>query len=348
MKERLRKISVNQDMYHFFDQNVIAKMTKIDQASQEFQENVKQTFLKTNINQVITPFSFLEFAGIQSKDIFNKILYKEQKLSEYTFKYDELKSLTSNLKNQIREQVPKDFLRQKLLNKKNLNKVGEKLINRYFQYYINDDFYNHLIHNLYLDRLSQLNTSKFSKEEKDDFNKIHFYPSIMRNICDKKRTLGAFRVIKKMDEDICQKIKNQETENTNLNKNRKKLKEILDNLKLSSNSDLVDCELIHLACFGYDDYHCRCYTTDEESIIRERLNFYITGVFFLENWFYEYLPIKRPDWNSDLNEHLPKERPDWKCGRIFILNKNTGKKIKTILVRKIYDKIKKNVLPIIL
>ena len=329
----------------FFDQNITAKMTKIDQASQEFQENVKHTFLKANIKQAITPFSFLEFTGIQSKDLFNKIFFKGKKLSEYTFKYDELKSVTSILKNQIKEQITKDFLRQEILNKKNretlhLNEVGKKLINSYFQYYINDDFYNNLIHNLYLDRLSQLNTSNFSKEETDDFNKIHLYPSIMRNICDKTRTLGAFRAIKKMDEDICQKIKNQEIENINLNKDRKKLKEILDKLKLSSNSDLVDCELIHLASFGYDGHYCHCYTTDKESIIRERLAFYFTGVLFLENWFYKYLPTKKPEWNNYVSKYLPKERPDWKCGRIFILDKNTGKKNKTIIVRKIYKKIK--------
>ena len=335
---------VNQ-VCQFFDQNVIVKMTKIDQHPQQFQENVKQTFLKPNIKQAITPFSLLEFAGIQSKDIFN-IFYKGKKLSEYPFKHDHLKSLTSYLKNQIKEQVTKDFLRQKLLDKKkreslHLNEVGEKLINGCFQYYINDDFYNNLIHNLYLDRLSQLNISKFSKEEKDDFNKIHLYPSIMRNICYKERTAGAFRAIKRINEDICQKIKKQETENTHLNQDRKKLKEILDNLKLSSNSDLVDCELIHLACFGYDGHYCRCYTTDGESIIRKRLVFYLTEVIFLENWFYKYLSTNSAEWENYRKKYLPKERPDWKCGRIFILDKDTGEKIKTIPVRKIYEKIKK-------
>ena len=126
-----------------------------------------------------------------------------------------------------------------------------------------------------------------------------------------------------------------------MNQYRKQLQKELDNLKLSSNSDLVDCELIHLACFGYDGHYCHCYTTDEENTIKKKLDFYLIEVLFLEHWFYEYMPKEIPDWDNYRNKYLPKERPDWKCGRIFILNKDTGEKIKTIPVRKIYDKMKK-------
>ena len=333
------------EIYHFFDQNVIDKMTKIDQ--KQIQRNIEQTFLKPNIKQALTSFSLLEFAGIQIKDIFNNIFYKGKKLSEYPFKYEELQEIPQNLKKQLKEKVSKEILKEKLIEKKNresryLNSRGIIIIDEYIKSYVDDNyFYKNLIHNLYLDRLPEINISNFSQQERDDFNKIHLYPAILRNICDRKRTVGAFRAIKKMDEDICQKIRRQEPKNTNLNENRKKLTKYLDNLKLRSNSDLVDLELIHLSCFGYDGHHCLCYTTDDESIIRQRLDFYLTGVLLIEYWFYEYLPKKRSDWENYRKKYLPSERPDWKCGRIFILNKNTGEKIKIIPVRKIYDKIKK-------
>ena len=332
----------------FFDQNVIEKRIKID-PSLQFHKNIESTFLKPNIKQALTPFSLLEFAGVQvKKEIFNIISYKGEKLSKYPCKYEELKGLTSDLKKQIREKVTKDFLKQKLIGKKNreslyLNNVGEKLINGYIKYYINDNFYNNLIHNLYLDRLPEINTSNFSKKERDEFNKIHLYPFIMRSICDRNRTCGAFRAIKRMDEGICQEINKQEKENLVLNENRKKMKERLDNLNLKSTGDLVDCELIHLACFGYDGHYCRCYTTDKEDIIRERLVFYCTSILFIERWFYEYLPTKTTDWDNYCKEYLPAKKPEWKCGRIFILNPDTGEKVKTIPIRKIYENTKKDI-----
>ena len=248
-----------------------------------------------------------------------------------------------HLRKQIREKITKDFLKNKLLEKKNreahyLSEIGTKMINEYSNYYLNDDWYNNLIYNLYLDRLTQINISEFSQKEKEDFNRRHFYPSIMRNVCDERRTVGGFRAIKKMTDNICQEIKKQDIKETDLNENRKRVYEISRDLELKSNADLVDCELIHLALFGYDGYYYHCYTTDKEDTIKKRLVFYCEGVLFMERWFYEYLP--KIDWKEYCKHYLPNQRPKWKPGKIFILDKDTGEKIAKISVTKIYEKIK--------
>ena len=71
-----------QTVCHFFDQNVLKKISKVKPEYLKFQENFIHTFLNPNIKQVPLPFSLLEFVGIHSKNIL-KILYKEKELNEY-------------------------------------------------------------------------------------------------------------------------------------------------------------------------------------------------------------------------------------------------------------------------
>ena len=322
-----------QTVHHFFDQNVLEKISKAKPEYIKFQENFIYTFLAPNIKQVPLPFSLLEFAGIQSKNIL-KILYKGKKLNEYPCKYEELETITLHLRQQIEEKITKDFLKNKLFEKKNreahyLSEIGIKMINEYSNYYLNDDWYNNLIYNLHLDRLTQINISKFSQKEKKDFDRYHFYPFIMRNICDEARTVGSLRAIKKMIDNICQEVKKQGIKDADLNKKRKRLYKISQNLELKSNADLVDCELIHLALFGYDNHYYHSYTTDKEDTIKKRLIFYCEGVLFMEQLLKEYY-----------KHYLPNQRPKWKPSKIFILDKDTGEKITKISVTKIYEKIK--------
>ena len=59
----------NQVIFQFFDQNIMEKISKEKPKYLEFQENFKRTLKKPKVKQALTPFSLLEFAGIQSKDI---------------------------------------------------------------------------------------------------------------------------------------------------------------------------------------------------------------------------------------------------------------------------------------
>ena len=323
----------NRIIFYFFDQNVLEKISKAKPEYKTFQENFKNAIMSKNGIQALPPFSFLEFIGVQAKDIL-KISYKGKLLRDYPCRYNELTEITSDIRRQLEEKVTKKFLHKKLLEKKrtvsdDLNETGNKIITAYDNNYLKDNIsYQSLLYNLFLDRLSQINTSKFSYEEKTEFKQKHFYPSIMRNICDKTRTGGGFRAIKEMIEGVSQDIDDKETE--------KKVKKILQKLKLKSHADLADCELIRLACFGYDGHYCCCCTTDSENLIRQRLDFYCETICFIERFFYERLPKTSSYWKNYCEQFIPKQGPDWKCGKVIILDKNTGKKIVKIPVVKIY------------
>lgn len=336
----------NQAICQFFDQNVMKKMSKNSFECLTFQENAKKSFMKSQITQALTPFSFLEFAGIQSKDIL-KFICKGKPLDEYSCKYEELKEITSLLKEQIKETVTKDFLKKKLLEKENkesndLNGLGLEYIDNYYKYFIeNDDSYNNLTTNLYLDSLSQINISGFSQKEKEHFNRYTYNPLVLESICNIKRTMGSLKIMKNSLIHTCQEVKKKTPKDAGLNQNRKRVHKILEDLHIKPYSDLVDCELIHLACFGYYNNHCQCYTTDNPDVIKKRLIFYCEGILFIEKWFYEFLPTNRTEWRDYCKRYLPKERSKWRCGRVFILDEKTGEKIKTIPVNKIYKEIKK-------
>ncbi len=324
---------------HFFDQNMMEKISKMKPEHKDFQENFKKTCKNTlmseNIRQALPPFSFLEFIGVQAKDLL-KFYCKGKLLRDYPCRYNELGKVTADLRRQIKEKVTKDFLKQKILDKERavsgiLSEAGNIVLKRYEKSYLEkEDRYQNLLHNLYLDRLPEINTSKFSPEEKREFNKKHYYPFIMRSICCKTRTLGSLRAIERL-------IKMAYQKNIGSLEDRKAIFKTWQGLKLKPHADLADCELIHLACFGYDGDYCCCWTTDPAELIKKRLGLYCASICGMEKLFYEELPQKSLDWKNFCEKHVPKQRPDWKFGKVIILDKDTGEKVIEISVEKIYE-----------
>ena len=306
--------------YVFFDQCVRGKMSK--KGYEPFQDNVNQLTGKSI--QRLTAFGLLEFAGFTKLDIFD-MEHKNKKLSKYLFhSYEEICEFIPSLKNRIYTKIPKHSLKRKLERKRDqeeleyLNEQGLKCINRYIEGV--ESIYEGLIDNLFLDRLSQINISKLSIEDKEKI--IHkFIHDVIGVICQ-KRNMGGFRLICK----IFQERKGHIVEGTHSKTIETEILRICRELKPSG--DLVDCELIHLAFFGSHDKHCHCYTTDNEETIEKRLILYCKSVDYFIRWYFEY---------EELNGIY--HRPKWRCGEVFILNRDTGEKVKQISATEIYEKV---------
>ena len=54
--------------------------------------------------------------------------------------------------------------------------------------------------------------------------------------------------------------------------------------------------------------------------------------------FFEYPKLNKTPFSQIAKNN---KYPDWKCGKVFIVNRETGEKIKKISVTKIYETIKK-------
>ena len=317
--------------YIYLDQNVREKMSK--KRFKSFQDNVN--FLIEKNTQRLTVFGLLEFAGLKKTELFD-IQYKGQKLDEYPFQnYQDVLECQSVLKKQVYEKVTKDFLIEKLEKKREeetpyFNEQGFKCIDKYIEGIKGNEgvqsIYEGLIDNLYLDRLFQINISKLCPEDKEQV--IWFFIDGVIGTIFQERNLGGFRL-------ICEFFKDRkgyivEGEQSKSVKNQ--IVKICE--KLKSKGDLMDCELIHLAFFGSNKKHCHCYTTDDEETINERLIFYCKSIDFFIDWYFNSSHI-----HSNNNGY---NRPEWRCGEVFILDKNTGKKIKKVSATEIYEKVLKS------
>ena len=337
--------------YIFFDQNVIERLSKKQHES--FQNNVDR-LLETyeDPQQLLTPFSLLEFSGYKLKEVLN-IQYEGKRLSEYQFQsYNEFdnNNLIEHIKNQICKKITKSSLKKTLEQKKNrdsqyLNEEGIRFINSYIKKI--DLMYEDLINNLLLDQLSQINTSRFSKEGKEKLIRLYTCFVISR-IC-KKELIGSFRMVYILYDELRKKpIPEQIKRNPKLYETQKEIPNILGNLRLKSKGDLVDCELPHLAFFGFNSRQkydiCHIYTTDKEEVVKGRLEIYcafvnsITSLICDHKLYNNYIAHHNKQLFDDIQNN---KRPEWKCGKVFILDRETGKKITKISATKIYEKTKK-------
>ncbi len=329
--------------YMFFDQNVMEKISKNQYDS--FQRNVKQ--LTGKKMQRLTPFGLLEFAGLKKSELFDRE-HNGNKLNEYPFcSFQEIEDFIPHLRKTIKQKISKEFLRSKLQEKKEretsyLNQWGKGLIDKYISALDkapdprskNKHIYCSVIDNLLLDRVSQINISKLSAEDKKKF--ITGCVDLTMGILHHNLIMGSLRLVCRVSQETKRDPEQKQLLKNNPHWRGTWLKDnkICENLK--PGGDLVDCELIHLAFFGNNNKFFHCFTTDNEQDIVERLDFYCFYISFFIRLFFDSTPYKgRPP--DDIAYQYT--RPKWRCGKVFILDKNTGTKIKKISVTKIYEKI---------
>ena len=355
-------------MFLFFDQNVIERLLKKQNESfisivvknscfyrREKTGKLKQNKYKNNIDrllqkkihkdlqQLFTPFSLMEFSWLnRKKGRTLDIKYKNKNFNEYPFKdYQELsnegrKYLEKELRKKITSQSLKESLNEKKQeNSKWLNEQGKYYIDKYIEKV--DIMYDDLIINLVLDKISQVNISKFSNEDKIKFR--NNFTCIFFERIAKKQLIGSFRIVYILF-DVARKLPVAGGQDSEFYKVEKEIPKILENLKLKSKGDLIDCELPHLFFFGFKSKQkhdaCYIYTTDKEKDIIKRLKLYKCFIDGIMPLFYEEPFI----FNNFIKDNDPflydyiknKNRPEWKFGEISFLNQETGEEIKKISV----------------
>lgn len=328
MKQPIEK-TLNQP-YIFFDQNVMNKMLK--QKHKSFQDNVYKLITEKRNNFIlqITPFGLVELSGLNIKEILS-IQYKDEKISKYLFhSYKEIdhKDFVFELTEQIREKIKKSFLKEKLKTKRRnsqfLNPQGVGYIDECIKS-IDDSMYDLLVRNLLLDRVSQVNTSQFSIEERKRF--VSFLLVLTIDVICTENIMGSYRIVCKVLQEVKKIAKNDKLfQKFILFDIAKQMDEIRKGLKASG--DLVDCELVHVAFFGFKNHSFYCYTTDSEEIILSRLRSYCKYVDVL---IYLFFDRKKFDYQYS--------QPEWRCGKVFILNRDTGEKVKEISTNEIYEQV---------
>ena len=337
MKIPKRKLQMT---YVFFDQNVAAKLSQ--KKNRTFWENIERHLSdkKEKYFSYLTPFSLLEFAGVEKKRIFN-IPYKGKKWEEYLFSsYGEFDrdSTIQDIKSHFDKQIPKSFLKRKLENKKpeELSEYGKLFINSYIEDF--DNFYDDIKNYWFLDRMAVINTSKCSRQDKDEFIKL-WTCLLMEQICSNRS--GNFRIVHKLYGELRKKpIRKELKNNTEFMMVQKEVPKLLEKSQLKSHGDLVDCDIIYHAFFGRKNCIAHIYTSDPKNIIENRLKLYCFFIKPLINWVFSdklYLSYIKGNAESLYQRIQNNKRPKFRCGKVLVVERETGIMTAEIPVAKIYE-----------
>ena len=347
-------------IYSVFDQNVREKLSKKGNRGENniFQDKMHQIVKKEGMrDQLLTPCSVLEFAGCSKKEIFD-IKYKGKKWGRDGYKFSSYKEfddlrVMNHLKKKIEENIPKSSLEKKLKEKrlresKYLTDQGLYFIDCYIKSL--DPLYDSIIDSIVWDRLFEINTSALSNECRWKFiNSLTSH--IFLHIYKKGKDKGYFRMVYKIWEEVRKLDYKEEDikEDPGAFEVHKKILNILGKAYLKTKGDLVDCELIHLAFFGsyfgsYQKgaYHnCHIYTTDNKEHILQRLKIYCSYIKFIIEDVLNYKVFLDDIKKKDIELYYKTKNntlPEWKFGKVFILDKRTGKILETIFAKEIYEK----------
>ena len=339
------KMKKHTNRYIFFDQNVMNKMSQKSKKYEIFQNNVN-SLVRTNskkIEQMFTPFSLLEFIGLKKTEIFD-IEYEDKKLNEYRFSSFEVLNDIVFREDTIRDRIKRKNSKSDL--KERLNKKEREEINylndrglRYIKHYKNNIniLYKPLIENLFFDRVSQINISQFSSKDREQF--ITSCINLILSIICRNEPMGGLRLVCKVAQEIRkepeykQSIKREK--DPDMINTVKRMNRVCE--KLKSYGDLVDCELVNFAFFGSKNSPCHCYTTDNGNDVMDRLKFYCYYIdFFIRLFCDPNLKLEGKPPQHFVENFTP---PQWRCGKVFILDQESGEKITKIPVSKIYSQI---------
>ena len=328
-------------IYVFFDQNVAAKLSQ--KKNRAFRGNIEKHLSDKKEKHIghLTPFSLLEFAGVEKKRIFN-IPYKGKKWEEYSFSsYDEFDrdGTIQYIKSHFDKQIPKSFLKRKLENKKSeeISEYGRLFINSYIEDL--DNFYDDIKYNWFLDRMAVINTSKYSRQDKKKFIRL-WTCLLMRQICSNRS--GNFRIVYKLYDELRKKpILKESKNNTEFMRVQKKVPKLLEKSRLKSHGDLVDCDIIYHAFFGRKNCIAHIYTSDPEDIIEHRLKLYCVFIKSLINMVFSdklYLSYIKGGNDKSLYQRIQNNKPpEFRCGKILVVGRETGIVKAEIPVAKIYE-----------
>ena len=328
----------------FFDQNVTSKFIK--KKHQEFSINLSKIIGggKT-FKQVLTPFSVLEFLGINlKKDL--RILYENKPIEEYQItSFDEFENkILPFVKKEISRKLSKEVLKEKFKNKKNLEKKyntdeGMRFLECCERKAIEKESHKEMINSLVIDRVSCLHISKNSEKDLRLF--IKFFLKNIIIIFSNSNQYCTFRVLNK-----CGKLSQRAIKSKEKNEKDKFLKRFMKSISTKDKlyGDLLDLEMIHVACFGKrigeDFIKVNCYTLDKKEDVEKRLESYILTwrIVFPNSYLDEVNEFLKEQKIEEFYKRIPNPNPS----EIIILEKESGKEKDRICVKNFFHRTLNN------
>ena len=300
------------DAYHL-DQNVRGVLSsKNDTKGKCIMKRISERYFPKKY-EVILPLALLEYAGIPQKRIFQSIHVPERLVRSRN-----IKTITDFFKNSFKEKLPRNVINKRLKDKlSHSSKYAKPFLNECIS--ILPKTYNLIIDQLSWDRLSDLEWSEYVSSDK--------MPTIRKLIavflCNEPDLYALRYCYHLLPLFKLEKYKNESAE---------VFLQIIQEMKIESNKDIGDCELIHTAIHGQPSGNFQnkrivdCYTMDNSEDIKRRL---ITCLFVYE--------LLQDSFNYTLTMEY--------SGKIYVIDQHTNEEIDEIIVNdyvceKVLKKIK--------
>lgn len=303
----------NHSIYtRFFDNNVFRKITSNGNGYLEFLRNYIKSLDDASLDNIfdgtitnrITSFTILEAIGL-------KIPKAEIELPTFLIASKDIAKINTYIYNEIKDYYSNNpaFNLNKILEfaekqKKYTTTTGIELFESSVIKAINHEgFYERLIADISCDYFLKFDFT-------DEINSIIIYNFLIPSLFTKDSLhIRKTRIVKK----IWDIIKVKFYKNTTLNLEEKK--ELDDAMKFKNQEDFVDCDLIHLVCFG--DYRNGKYdpvvalTTDIEIEVINRIKVFKYVVQICGEIY---------DGNNDFKGFIINK--NWREGKVIIFNTN--------------------------
>ena len=243
----------------YLDQNVANPASEDNEKFKKISDIVYPHGNKIEKKLEITPFSLLEFSGATVSDLFLRQEFSLPQNPNYeTLVPKAFDFYTKNIRKDLTGYLLKELEKRRLY-KKTL--LGKCLINEYRNYIHEERFKNEMIHTFAIDRVSKINYSQV--KDKDVYKKlIASAIRIVRDNTNINMVRLAFKSFK------CSMENERNTEERDIQEKN------YECIKFKENTDTVDTEIVHLACFGRDSQPIKIITADDKSIIEGRVWFY--------------------------------------------------------------------------
>lgn len=272
----------------YFDQNVSEPASQCKHKSYLLDNIIHPKWLQRK-KIYTTPYTAVEYSGVRLVDLFNNKRYEVNKNNniqeEMNKAYDFYKN---NMKPDIQELLLKGLRdnrepRVKTEKGEYASDIGKILLEHYKQYISGDGFIKGVPYSFIMDRVSDLN---FDKNE--DPNNYLYLMKLALAVLNFRSDINVTRLIFKSLQSCTQYQGieyNPKTMNHDEYKSFKQVEEKFKERAFNKGKDLVDTEIIHLACFGIQKKPLYIVTGDKPDKINQKIDFYLNAIKLLSKGY---------------------------------------------------------------
>ena len=262
----------------YLDQNISDRISKYEDKYEIIRNIIYPKGMSLERKLAITPFSLIEFSGATILDLFQGEFPLSQNPNYEILIPEAFDFYKKHIKSDFEKYLLKKLDEQHSYKK---SQMGRYLINEYKSYIkYKREFKEEFIKTISIDRVSDLDFSQIKDKEKY----LILMSSVIQNLKSDpninmvRLLFKSFECSLELVSDELKELEKLGLKSTELYKQKKKSyaknKIEYEQIKFDNRKEIVDTEIIHLACFGHNSIPLKIITAENQSTILSRVYLY--------------------------------------------------------------------------